>query len=253
MTFLKKNLSKELRILIRKIVAFFVSPFISRNLTLLARLYGTDKAGSHLYTKHYANHFRKFKNKSINLLEIGVGGYDNPIDGGNSLRMWKKYFPFGKIYSIDIFDKSALQEDRIRIFQGSQVDREFLEKITNEIGDLDIIIDDGSHFNEHIIESFKILFPKLKDGGVYAIEDIQTSYWEDYGGDSKNLNNPITAMNFMKSLTDCLNHQEIIDENYEDSYFDKNIISIHFYHNLVFIHKGENKEKSNMILNHKKI
>ena len=118
---------------------------------------------------------------------------------------------------------------------------------------MDIIIDDGSHLNEHIIESFKILFPKLKDGGVYAIEDIQTSYWENFGGDSKNLNNPTTAMNFVKSLTDCLNHQEIPDENYQESYFDKKIVSIHFYHNLVFIHKGNNIEESNMVKNHKRI
>ena len=125
-----------------------------------------------------------------------------------------------------------------------------MEKTVNEIGVLDIIIDDGSHLNEHIIETFKILFPKLKDGGIYVVEDIQTSYWNDYGGDSKDLNNPKTAMNFFKRLTDSLNHQEIPDENYVESYYDKNIVSIHFYHNLVFIHKGANDEKSNMVTNH---
>lgn len=249
---LKQNLTDKLRDNLRKKITYIVAIFVSGDLTKLAKLYKTDKTDGHWYTPHYMHHFQKFKNKRINLLEIGVGGYENPKVGGNSLKMWKSYFKLGKIYSIDIYDKSALQEKRIKIFQGSQVDEEFLNKISDEIGLFDIIIDDGSHLNKHIIKSFKILFPKLKDGGIYVIEDLQTSYWDDYGGDSKNLNNSKTAMNFLKSLTDCLNHQEILDENYEESYFDKKIVAIHFYHNLVFIYKDNNVETSNIVKNHKK-
>lgn len=219
------------------------------NLNKLGAIYKTDKVGRHFYTQHYMTHLSRFRYKRINLLEIGVGGYDNPDVGGNSLRMWKKYFPFGKINSFDIYDKRQLQERRIKIFQGSQVDQEFLDSITKEIGGLDIIIDDGSHINEHVIETFKILFPKLKDGGVYVIEDTQTSYWEDYGGNSLDLNDSKTMLNYFKSLTDCLNNQEFIIKNYEPTYFDKKIISMHFYHNLVFIYKGDNDEKSNLIKN----
>lgn len=112
--------------------------------------------------------------------------------------MWKKYFPFGSIYSVDIYDKSRLQESRIKIFRGGQVDKNFLEAISNEIEGIDLIIDDGSHLNDHVIESFKLLFPKLKDGGIYVVEDTQTSYWKHFGGDSENLNNPNTTMNFLK-------------------------------------------------------
>ena len=250
---LKQLLPSQCLIILQKIRRNLLALCFRNNLTLLADLYETDKTNEHFYTPHYMTHLKKFKNKRINLLEIGVGGYENPKYGGHSLRMWKKYFPFGKIFGIDIHDKSALQENRIKIYQGSQVDKGFLERVVNEIGELDVIIDDGSHINEHIIETFKILFPKLKDGGIYVVEDIQTSYWDikGLGGDSKNLNNPKTAMNFLKSLTDCLNHQEIIGKNYKDSYFDKKIISMHFYHNLVFIYKGDNNEKSNCVDNHK--
>ena len=55
---------------------------------------------------------------------------------------------------------------------------------------------------------------------------------------------PKTSMNFLKSLIDSLNHQEFINANYQPSYYDKKIISIHFYHNIVFIYKGNNNEKS---------
>lgn len=205
------------------------------DLNKLGKFYGTDKVGSHFYTPHYMTHLKKFRHKRINLLEIGVGGYDNPRLGGNSLRMWKRYFPFGKIFSLDIYDKSPLEEDRIRIFRGSQVDKNFLDQVIDEIGEVDIIIDDGSHINEHVIQTFNLLFPKLRDGGIYVVEDTQTSYWEDFGGDSNVLNNPKTMMNYFKSLTDALNNREFIKPNYKQSYYDRKVVSMHFYHNLIFI------------------
>jgi demethylmacrocin O-methyltransferase len=97
-----------------------------------------------------------------------------------------------------------------------------------------------------------MLFPKLNDGGIYVIEDTQTSYWKDFGGDSDDLNNPKTMMNFFKSLTDSLNNKEFIKSNYQQSYYDKKIISIHFYHNLIFIYKGNNDEESNRVVNNQR-
>lgn len=226
--------------------------FAGSDLNELGRIYGSDKSGDHNYTPHYMTHFKKFKCKKVKLFEIGVGGYENPYWGGESLRMWRRYFPFGKIFSIDIYDKSIHQEKRIKIFKGSQVDKAFLDSVFNEIGEMDLIVDDGSHLNEHVIESFKILFPKLKDGGIYVVEDTQTSYWEDHGGDSNDLNNPKTMMSFFKGLADSLNNQEFILPGYQQSYFDKKIVSMHFYHNMIFIYKGNNDEKSNAIVDNQK-
>ena len=56
-------------------------------------------------------------------------------------------------------------------------------------------------------------------------------------------------MNFFKSLTDALNNKEFIKPGYKQSYFDKKIISMHFYHNMIFIYKGDNNEESNRIVN----
>jgi demethylmacrocin O-methyltransferase len=214
------------------------------NLNRLAQIYKSDKFGKHQYTEHYSTHFRKLKFRRLKLFEIGVGGYHFQSIGGNSLRMWKRYFPFAKIYSLDIYDKSHFEESRIRIFKGNQTDPAILDKIIQEIGEPDIIIDDGSHINEHVITTFKFLFPKLKNGGIYVIEDTETSYWPDYGGDSVHLNNPATIMNFFKGLTDCLNYQEIINRDQDPAYFDKHIISIQFYHNQIFVFKGPNDEAS---------
>ena len=232
----KRSLKKK----VRKFIDDFKTIGNGADLNLLAKVYRTDKNGAHFYTPNYKTHLQKYRSKRINLLEIGVGGYHYPDAGGNSLRMWKRYFPFGKIFSLDIHDKSALQERRIKIFKGSQVDKDFLETVTDAMGTIDIIIDDGSHINEHVIETFKLLFPKLKDGGIYIVEDTQTSYWKEYGGESDDLNKPGTMMNFFKSLTDSLNYGDFEIDDYEPSYYDKKIISMHFYHNMVFIYKGDN-------------
>lgn len=220
---------------------------VQENLHILAKIYRTDKRGGHHYIDHYISHLEVLRNQKIKLLEIGVGGYENPLKGGKSLRMWKSYFPKGEIYSIDIHDKTALQEPRIKIFQGSQVDKAFLERVIDEIGTPDVIIDDGSHINEHVITTFKLLFPKLKDGGLYFVEDTQTSYWPDWGGDSKDMNNPKTMMSFFKGLTDGLNYVEFLDPDYQPTSLNKNITAMHFYHNLVVIKKGKNEEISNIL------
>ncbi|MGV6845014.1 MAG: class I SAM-dependent methyltransferase [Lutibacter sp.] len=250
--FFKNRLTKEkkLKLIYRlrslKAIAF---PF---NLSKLSKIHKSDKFGIHFYTEHYQKHFKSLKFKKINLLEIGVGGYDDPLIGGNSLRMWKSYFPFGKIYSIDIFNKKFLEENRIKIFKGSQTDNFFLNNVLKNIGKLDIIIDDGSHINSDVIDTFKYLFPKLKNKGIYVIEDTQTSYWPDMGGELVDRNNPNTIYGYFKGLIDGINYREFMIENYKPNYLEMNIINISFYHNLIFIFKGENSEKSNVIINGKR-
>lgn len=226
-----------------RLLRAFLSGIYSDNLNMLATINSCDKWNLHWYTQHYMKHFHSLRKKRLNILEIGVGGYADPNRGGESLKMWKYYFPNSMIYSIDIYEKNLPKDKRIKIFKGSQTDEAFLKDAFNRMGSLDIVIDDGSHQNEDIITTFKILFPLLNNGGIYAIEDIQFSYWPEYGGDRKNLNNPKTVMNFFKNLTDCLNHAEFTEPGDTPSYFDKNIIAVHFYHNLIIVSKGVNDEK----------
>ena len=221
----------------------FYTSLFRNNLTRLAIAFRTDKEGRHHYAKHYQRQFESLRREKINLLEIGIGGYIDPRKGGESLRMWKAYFPKSHIFGIDIYDKTCLDENRIKTFMGSQTDEDFLRRVAAEIGTIDIIIDDGSHQNNHVITSFGILFPLLSPKGIYVIEDLQTSYWVEHGG-STDLLAPHTSMNFLKSLTDGLNYKEFRIDKYTPTYFDEHIISIHYYHNLVFIHKGKNKDSS---------
>jgi hypothetical protein len=214
----------------------------------LARKHGTDKEGGHSYAKIYERHFAALREKQIALLEIGVGGYDNPNAGASGLRMWKEYFPNAQIIGLDYYDKAPLKEDRIDIFQGSQDDPVVLNHIVQKYGELDIVIDDGSHQNSHVIASFKMLFPKLKADGIYVIEDMQTAYWPALGGSSENLQLTTTSVGFFKERIDGLNHREVIRPGYEPNYFDLKIESLHFYHNMVFVYKGNNTEPSNHLI-----
>ncbi len=229
-----------------------ISLVASRHRSDLVRvggLFGTDKWGSHQFLRHYETHFQALREEPLNLLEIGVGGYDHPYVGGESLRTWKAYFPKANIFGIDIYDKRKLEEERIKTFQGSQTDAVFLRNVVQQIGEVDIIIDDGSHVNEHVIETFEILFPLLKNPGIYVIEDTQTSYWPGYGGSSREINLPRTIMGYFTRLVHSLNYEEILRPGYTPTYFDRHIVAMHFYHNLIFVHKGDNAEGSNIIRN----
>lgn len=217
------------------------------DLVRLAINYGSDKWGAHRYATRYQFHFSALRKKPVTLLEIGIGGYEDSASGGSSLRMWKRYFPKGRIYGIDIHDKSPHNGKRIRTLRGDQTDEAFLRQVICRIGAPDIIIDDGSHVNSHVLKSFEVLFPLLADGGIYVIEDVQTSYWPSFGGSSEKPDMPDTIMGSFKGLLHGLNHQEFERPGYTPTYFDRNIVAFHFYHNLIFIYKGVNNEGSNFI------
>ncbi|MBS4014678.1 MAG: class I SAM-dependent methyltransferase [Bacteroidetes bacterium] len=210
----------------------------SGDLDKLAQIYNTDKFGRHMYTPIYTLYFRKIRRQKLKILEIGVGGYDNPTAGGASLKMWKRYFTKSNITAIDIYDKKKLEENRVKIFRGSQDDYNFLMDVNNTQGPFDIIIDDGSHINNHVINSFNYLFPILKKGGIYVVEDTETSYQEDMGGNSKQINNVDTTMNYFKNLVDAVNHKEFDNRIFKAVVDIEQVKSIHFYHNLIFIFKA---------------
>ena len=161
--------------------------------------------------------------------------------------MWRRYFRKGKIVGLDYYDKSPHAEKRIRIYRGDQSDQKLLRQMISEIGRPDIIIDDGSHLNHHVIKSFEVLFPLLADNGIYVVEDTQTAYWPDHGGTSDNLLTAPTSMCFFKKLVDGLNHEEFHKPGYVSNYYDQHITELHFYHNMVFIQKGLNNEGSNIV------
>ncbi|MQY19002.1 class I SAM-dependent methyltransferase [Nocardia macrotermitis] len=202
--------------------------------------YGSDKWGGHQYSQWYERHFEPIRDRRLTILEIGVGGYHDVHEGGASLRMWQNYFPRARIYGLDIFDKTHMSRGRMTVLQGDQSDPEDLARVLDTTGPLDIVIDDGSHRSEHVLTTFETLFPALREGGLYAIEDLQTSYWSAFGGRPPGPTGVPTSMEFLKLLLDGVNHEEI--DGREPQATDAHIRGLHFYHNLAILEKGANRE-----------
>lgn len=212
----------------------------------IGRLHQTDKHDiwhSHCglsYLNIYDKYMSDIRNSNVNILEIGVRD-------GCSHRMWREYFPNGTIFGIDIDPRcKQFQSDRIRVLIGSQSD----PNITNQAiemagGNFDVILDDGSHVNTLTISSFNLLYPSLKPGGLYIIEDLHCSYYED------DLVRNITVgnwpgMQYNKNV-EMVNNRKIIDEFFQkhikelDTNSPQNVEYpiewIHFYSKTVIIKK----------------
>jgi hypothetical protein len=126
----------------------------------------SDKGTNHSYIEVYETLLTKYKDKEINLLEIGV-------NRGYSLYTWKKYFKNAKnLIGIEYQNSIVYKKDGVNIIYSDIND---INNVNNKLGDIkfDIIIDDGSHKIEDQLFAFENLKTRIKDGGIYIIEDIQ--------------------------------------------------------------------------------
>ena len=124
----------------------------------------------------FAELLRKYKDKEISLLEIGV-------NQGGAISCYLDYFSKGKIFGIDIVDRIEydlhpdLRSKRFDFHLGSFDTPSIIEKIS--ANEFDIIIEDGSHQLDHQKRSIEIYLPFLKKDGIMIIEDIANPD-EDY-------------------------------------------------------------------------
>lgn len=228
----------------------------------------TDKSSAvHNYTPIYDSYFHRFKDTPLTLLEIGFAG-------GGSAQMWDQYFPHPEtcLYFLDInqecFKYTHKLSSRCTLYMADQEKENDLLSTMDKINKFfDIIIDDGGHTMNQQKISFEALFPYIKSGGVYIIEDLHTSYWKLYGAEGA-VANPIatedSTTEFLKKLVDDVNlvaaytgtpnrklAKKIVDGtftgfgsyNFSKSFFNtltynqEHILSVHFYNSLCFIFK----------------
>ena len=132
------------------------------------------------YFDVYEENFSKFKGKDIIFVEIGVSN-------GGSLEIWKRYF--GSRARIIGIDKNPeckkFEKDNIEIFIGNQSNPNFWENFFQEVGMVDIILDDGGHTNlDQIITTVECV-KNINDGGLLLVEDTHTSYIKKYNSSIK--------------------------------------------------------------------
>ncbi|PXX59773.1 demethylmacrocin O-methyltransferase [Nocardia tenerifensis] len=202
---------------------------------------GSDKwASFHWYTGHYEREFAPYRDEPVRILEIGIGGFDGDL-GGGSLRMWKRYFHRGQIFGLDLFDKSALNEPRLTALVCDQSDPAALAALAREHGPFDIVIDDGSHENQHVRISFDALFPFVRPGGLYVIEDMQTAYIPRMGGTEGPSAGPDTSIGLIKRLVDDLHYHEH-SPAVAPTVTQRDVVGVRAYRNIAFVEKGTNGE-----------
>jgi hypothetical protein len=179
----------------------YTTPLDEANYQYLDQIFlkaGTDKASNcHNYTKIYSWLFNSIKEQSLKFLEIG-------ICYGDSVKGWEEYFPNAELHFMDNnLSQIKYQSTRSQYHFIDQGYAPSLDAFVKESGgNFDIIIDDGGHKSPQIITSFQKLFPTLKSGGIYVIEDLG---WcirpECYTHGER------TAFEFIKSLIDHVHHK----------------------------------------------
>jgi len=182
------------------------------------------------YFPIYEKHFHWYKNKSLTFLEIGVSK-------GGSLQMWQRYFgPLAKVVGIDVDEKCKAHEaPGIFVRIGDQKDERFLQAVMDEFGTPDIVLDDGSHKMDDVNASFHFIYPKMPKNGVYAVEDLHTAYWDEYGG---GVDKAETFVNKAKQFIDSLNADHSRGAIPAD-YITRGTFSISFYDSVIVFEKGD--------------
>ncbi|MDE2578164.1 MAG: class I SAM-dependent methyltransferase [Hyphomicrobiales bacterium] len=205
---------------------------LAQSKTDLERIYYTHEGRIiHKWTHYlpiYDKYLSRYRGQPMKMMEIGV------FKGG-SLQLWRNYFGNeAHIVGVDINPDCAKYVSPPNVVKiGSQADAPFLASVADEMGPLDIVLDDGSHIAPHQRITFKTLFPRLKPGGIFIIEDTHTAYWPGaYEGGYRRRG---TAIEFAKELID---DQHSWYHNRDPERRGKaDIGAIHFYDSMIVIEK----------------
>jgi cephalosporin hydroxylase len=159
------------------------------SLTSIAEKSGTDKLAQG-FIDIYQQYFSTLQDSAQHVLEIGIWQ-------GASHLMWQEYFSNASIYGIDflkapsaIKSLSVIKERGINVEIGDQSKRGDLQTALQGFNNpqFDIIIDDGGHTMEQQQVTLGYLFPHLKSGGLFIVEDLHTSYLPNFGFSKKENN-----------------------------------------------------------------
>jgi hypothetical protein len=165
---------------------------------------GTDKITHHGYQRFYPRFLDSIRESATGMLEIG-------IDRTYSVTLWSNYFTNAKIYGMDI--NLGYENDRVKIIKGDQSSISDLANVSNQIKEpIQFIIDDGSHIPEHQLLTLDFFFQNiLQPGGIYIVEDIETSYWNKgdcYGYPTNyGFKNPRSFIERIKPMVDRINNE----------------------------------------------
>jgi len=152
---------------------------INGTLPEISKTLSTDKNTTHSYLDLYESLLVHKKETSTNVLEIG-------IDRGGSILLWFNYFKNANVYALDIISESEIDDslknnDRIKLYHSTDAydSSFFYETFQDNFGTFDMVLDDGPHTLESMIQFVKLYSKLLKDDGILILEDVQAPEWFD--------------------------------------------------------------------------
>ena len=191
------------------------------------------------YFDIYNNLFKKFVNKKITFVEVGIGN-------GGSLFMWRKFFgKKAKIIGIELNPEAKkLEKFGFKISIGDQSDPHFWKSFYKKYGKVDILLDDGGHRNIQQITTFMESYSHVKPNGKIVVEDTHTSFMK-----KKGFKNPskYSFINFSKLIVENMHRRNpMLDKELNN--LSKKIESVFYYDSIVSINFGSKKQFKKTIL-----
>jgi len=151
---------------------------------------GRKDGSGHGFAHTYARALESTRMTTKRVLEFGVYM-------GASIKMWQEYFPNAEIVGVDWFagllghgerfkDAHKFYDDwqagkhgqRIQLIEANQGLTEDLQRVVSTLRNgaaFDLIVDDASHKNKDQQQTFGHMFPLLRPGGIYVLEDLHSS------------------------------------------------------------------------------
>ena len=184
LSLLKRNLIFKFK----KKISIDNDNIIPKSLDYLFHEYGSDKANifklnqqpGHGYSIYYEKKLETYKNKNLNILEIGSYA-------GASAAAFTKYLSKSKVYCFDVNTSNFKKKnEKINVFGIDINNQTKVQKTLNKIfseqnfTQFDLIIDDGSHNLSDILISLKFFFKYVKNKVLYIIEDYKHPNYYKY-------------------------------------------------------------------------
>jgi hypothetical protein len=134
--------------------------------------YGSDKANNGHAHRYHEDYERLVPRDTQKLVELGLGSHIGFDGSWGSPKAWLEWLDGGEYVGFDIVEPPKDLLKRMTFVKGDCGSREDLERLAEAIGECDVIIDDASHIAEHQRLAFEVLWPCVRPGGYYIVEDL---------------------------------------------------------------------------------
>mmetsp|Transcript_20783 Transcript_20783/g.34993 ORF Transcript_20783/g.34993 Transcript_20783/m.34993 type:complete len:276 (+) Transcript_20783:86-913(+) len=156
----------------------------------------TDKVLGHSFQLLYGAFLLPFIDRfhadkaPLKLMEVGMGCNPKTAMKKKGVDIWAQLLnqPEDSIWIAEYNERCLTKMKRgnmipsgVNVVTGDQANKTTLEGwIVESGGNYDVFIDDGGHSNNQIMTTFNHMWPQVKPGGLYFIEDLHVSRHPSY-------------------------------------------------------------------------